>query len=311
MRIAVFSDVHANRAALTAVRRDVECQHIDWCWFLGDVVGYGPDPVEAVRWLVELLDSGTLSDDGWVLGNHEAIMAGWLTEMEQAAVNEMAQVVLNYHRQQLAQSPELETFWQAAFVHSRAEPRSHQLDGIQHTLTHAGQADRHLFRYIYAWQTDFYLRSEFSWLQMQYLSQARPQVQWFGHTHVPTLVYGMPQADGFQFEAVRIMPGEVYPLKGNLVMVNPGSVGQPRDLNRRAAYAILDTVTQTVTFRRVAYDWRESVRRLWALPVPDRILDVNGEAGLVPRLQQAQAIKETPAEWLAHYRLARGAPDHV
>ena len=72
-------------------------------------------------------------------------------------------------------------------------------------------------------------------------------------------------------QPVWVEPDVTYDL-GQLSLVNPGSVGQPRDLDRRAAYAVLDTVGRTVTFRRVVYDWRATAHRLVDGGYPDSLI---------------------------------------
>lgn len=297
MKIAVFSDIHANINALEAVYKDAVDQDVERSWFLGDAVGYGPDPVSAIRWLSHLVDT-----QEWVLGNHEAIMAGLLNNDEKEAVSPVAQEICDQNWRQIEEDADALTFCQTELTEARSKPRLLTVGDADHTLTHAGQHARHLFRYIYPWQTDIYLPLEFNWLQRQGQQRQRPQVQWFGHTHVPTLVYGYPAGEGIRLEVVSILPCERYSLKSApLMMINPGSVGQPRDLDRRAAYAIIDLEDQELTFRRVAYDWRDVVYELEKLP-----LSAGTFRNLEERLRDASLGKDTPSSWRAHYERARG-----
>lgn len=292
MRIGVLSDIHANIEALQAAYMDaIDCD-VDQFWFLGDAVGYGPDPVPAVLWVANFVES-----DSWVLGNHEAILAGLLTVQEKAEVGKTAEAVAQCHREMLAVDPGAYDFWQCEFNDARIVPRTHVFNGIQHTLTHAGQTNRHLFRYIYAWQIDFYLPPECMWLHQQFEQTGLPQVQWLGHTHVPLLINATPSGDRFEFDIKQIVPDMPYVLDSNLMLINPGSVGQPRDLDRRASYAILDTDVQTVTFRRVEYDWQTTVGKLYELPLSRKIIE-----NLEDRLVNARPTDKTPPDWIAHYR---------
>lgn len=295
MRIAVFSDIHANINALEAVYEDAVDQDVEGFWFLGDVVGYGPDAVPAVKWLAHFVET-----DDWVLGNHEAIMTGLLTDKDSEAVSPVAKEVCSYHRQRIEDDEMARVFCQTELNEERAKPKLRHIDGIDHILTHAGQHARHLFRYIYPWQTEVYLPREFEWLEKQHQQRQLPQIQWFGHTHVPTLVYGHPNGHGVQLEVVPVAPCKRYSLLASpLMLINPGSVGQPRDLDRRAAYAIIDTDSQDVVFRRVTYAWRETLYELDKLA-----LSLNTFTNLEERLRGAIPDKETPSEWLDHYKKA-------
>jgi len=101
----------------------------------------------------------------------------------------------------------------------------------------------------------------------------------------------------FDLEPVRVFHAEEYSLGTELTLVNPGSVGQPRDLDQRAAYATLDTAARTVTFRRVTYDWRETAQDMCVEGYPESLID---------RLRDAPVDeKATPDDWLAHFREAR------
>lgn len=294
MRIAVLSDIHANALALKAVLEDAHRRDVESYWCLGDVVGYGPRPVPPVLWL-------KLATSDWVLGNHDAMLANLLKPEEWAAVNEAPKKAIALNREALRADEEADSFWQAEFTRERAAPRLHRLDGVDYMLVHSSQSDHlGISRYIYDWQTDFLLPSEFKALYAQANARGCPRVQWYGHTHVPTLVFARPKNrdDEFEFRAVKIIPGEEYRLDGDLALINPGSVGQPRDLDQRAAYAVLDTGARTVAFWRAAYDWQESARALRQSGYPE---------SLVRRLRDAPAVNETPDQWVDHYQRAREA----
>jgi predicted phosphodiesterase len=324
MRIAVLSDIHANRLALEAVLQDSLNCEVERYWFLGDAVGYGPEPIAPVLFLKRYVNEGD-----WVLGNHDAMLADlllpedlqtlpndfqplamtarenmpvicrgrFLSEEDWQATGAAPIQALKLNRAVLSQNAEADLFWRAEFAPAQAQPHVRSVDGIDYVLVHSGQVS-HLFRYIYAWQVDFFLPAEFSRLQTVVEAQGCSRVQWFGHTHVPTLVFAHPKQTqtGFEFQPMRLLPGETYPLDGPLALVNPGSVGQPRDLDRRAAYAVLDTLQRTVTFRRVSYDWQATAEALIAGGYPD---------SLIRRIRDASPTKETPGDWLAHYEQAK------
>ena len=314
MKIAILSDIHANQLALDAVLQSMDKQHIKRYWFLGDVVGYGPQPAEPLRWLKEHVASRD-----WVLGNHDAIFADLLTPVELANINRVPLVAAEGNHKALEDQVELNAFWQQAFIREKALPVVHKIDDRIHLLVHGGQGlvDKesegmptvrgmtrpNLFLYVYAWNMEEYLkksaklRIEFTRLRaLQKQFKGLPCIQWFGHTHVPTLVRGWNRDDDIELHAERVFPGKVYTIDSDLALINPGSVGQPRDMDQRAAYAVFDTEKNQVQFFRVSYDWRKMIRILATDKYP---------AGLVRRLRTANPINETPAIWIAHYQEAR------
>lgn len=371
MRIAVLSDIHANRLALEAVLADSLKQNVDLYWFLGDLVGYGPNPIEALKWLKGEFD-GFPAPDGWVMGNHDAMLADLVLQGKSGAADAILNDPINYpvspglvlpddltskdedtrlldfvirqkdsegqvtqrelyrgkgrgkflnlldwgdlngaapvlaielNRAALMADPVVDDFWKEAFTPGRKTPREYHIEGVDYILAHSGQVNP-LFRYIYAWSTVL-LNDEFRILYEQATRQGHPRVQFLGHTHVPTLVFGRPNSkeDGFDFDAKYIIPGETYPLDPGevgqlLALINPGSVGQPRDLDyKRAAYAILDTTGREVTFQRVAYDYEDAASLLTLNRYPARLRDM---------LISARQTSRTPTGWLAYYELARG-----
>jgi predicted phosphodiesterase len=297
VKIAVLSDIHANTNALKAVYEDAVDQDVDRFWFLGDAVGYGPDPVTAVRWLTHFVEP-----EDWVLGNHEAIMANLLTREESEAVSPAAREMCDLHWQQLMADEVLSIFCQIELNDLRRQPRIHSIGNMDHILTHAGQHQRHIFRYIYPWHVDIYLPLELEWLKERRRQQHKSQIQWYGHSHVPTLVYGYPHGDAVRLDAVPIVACQKYSLtSAPLVMINPGSVGQPRDRDQRAAYAIIDTEYQELTFRRIVYPWRQTLYELEELS-----LSSDTFKNLEKRLRDAGLPGEVPQEWERHYQKARG-----
>lgn len=287
MRIALLSDIHANFNALQAVNADLATQGVAACWFLGDIVGYGPEPVACVHWLAEAIHG--VDTEAWVLGNHDALLASLLYQHDMDMLTATPREAIELNRQALAADGSTDAFWQETFTDERALPRRHSIDGTDYTLVHARQTNgRYYQEYIYPWN-DECLARELAALTER--SAGQPQVQVYGHTHVPTLVHlidGAPQA-------TPVEPFATYSLD-EVTLINPGSVGQPRDLDRRAAYAILDSARRTVTFRRVAYDWRQTARALAAGRYP---------SSLSLRLMNADPPTEATDEWLKQFAAAR------
>ena len=238
MRIAVLSDLHANLPALEAVLADLTA--VDQVWVLGDIVGYGPQPNEVIATLQAM---GARS----VLGNHDGaaigtVDAAYFNPDARTAIEWTAGVIDDNSRAYLASLPEVRRDGEQTAVHG--SPR----DPIWEYITSSGIAAANFE----AFETRLCL---------------------FGHTHVPIAYRLLDEA----VEAVPGMPGEVVSLGTARALLNPGSVGQPRDGLPDAAYAILDTGDAadgaTIAFHRVRYEI-------------DRTQRLMREAGLPPRLAE-------------------------
>jgi predicted phosphodiesterase len=329
MRIAIFSDIHANFPALSAVADDAANEMgvgFRQCWSLGDVVGYGPHPAQTLAFLRDFVEP-----KAWVMGNHDAMLADIvlaedldtvpdLQKLMRVKVNKGAgrevvgrgkfmkaddwfkttsmpvEVILR-NRADLLQSPQEDTFWRKKFVPKRAKPLVLEQDGLACVLVHGSQADP-LSRYVYGWEKDILIPKELKALKKLRGRSRKPIIQFYGHTHVPTFIRARESGGVFDIQAEKILPGQTFHLENNYYyMINPGSVGQPRDRDQRAAYAVFDAKARTVTFRRVGYDTTETAHDLLAGDYPE---------SLFHRLQNAAASeKETPDEWLDHYDEAR------
>jgi diadenosine tetraphosphatase ApaH/serine/threonine PP2A family protein phosphatase len=215
MRIAVVSDVHANRLALDAVI--VRAGAVDGWAQLGDVVGYGPQPDAVVDRLRELGASG-------VQGNHDAAAIGG---PEIDWFNPDARRAMEWTR--TAMSPRTRD-WLAALRPTRVE--------ADRTLVHGSPRDP-------TWE---YVTSVP--VARANLAVLPTRLALHGHTHLPM---AWLEDDG-AIQVVSPSDASVLALRGRRALVNPGSVGQPRDGDPRASFMILDTEADTVTWQRVEYD---------------------------------------------------------
>jgi len=238
MRIAVLSDIHSNLAALQAVRADFA--DIDEVWVLGDIVGYGPQPNEVIATLQEM---GARS----VLGNHDGAAIGgvdpaYFNPDARAAIEWTATAIDDNARSYLAALPEVRRDGDLTAVHG--SPR----DPIWEYITSRGIAAANLEHF----DTRLCL---------------------FGHTHLP-VVYRVADGD---VEANPGLPGEAVQLDGARALLNPGSVGQPRDGLPDAAYAVLETgetpETAAMTFHRVRYDIDLTQRLMRERDLPPRLVE--------------------------------------
>jgi predicted phosphodiesterase len=215
MRIVVVSDIHSNLVALDAVL--AAAGPVDAVWHLGDVVGYGPDPNGVVGRLRELEAIG-------VRGNHDAAAAGG-SEIEW--FNPDARRAMEWTRAALDPGTRA---WLAALPERRTE------EGIE--LVH-GSPRQPIWEYV--------VSEEAARANLDRMAEV---VALHGHTHVP-LAW---RDDGGE---VGLIPGEdgaALELDGHRVLLNPGSVGQPRDGIATASYLVLEREARRVTWHRAAYD---------------------------------------------------------
>lgn len=231
MRVLVISDIHGNRTALETVLEDAG--KVDAVWCLGDIIGYGPDPNDCMAIIRDL--PGLIC----LRGNHDSAVIG-LTE--KAKFNYAAQEVLQWTADQL--NPTHHHYLK------QLQPVQ-EFEGI--TLAHGSPRDP-IWEYImdiYTAQANF-----------EYFSTANCFV---GHSHLP-VVYTLSENNG-QARVDFCKDHQSLSLTGKTI-ANPGSVGQPRDHDPRAAYAIYDGEKNRWTQHRIAYDIEAVQRRMSLAGLP-------------------------------------------
>jgi len=233
-RILVFSDVHANLTALEAVLEDAGPVEEYWC--LGDVVGYGPDPNECISRLNSLPHMACL------MGNHDMAAIG---NLKLDMFNGDAKRSLVWQRENLTRE-------NMQFL--KQLPVKMQVHG-DFSLVHGSPRDP-------VWE---YLLN----IRIAYENLVFYQTNWccVGHSHFQ-LVFQYQQTTR-EVHVEIPLPGKDYPLDDR-AFLNPGSVGQPRDRDIRAAYAILDTEKKTWQPGRVAYDIPQVQDRIIKAGLPAR-----------------------------------------
>jgi predicted phosphodiesterase len=235
MRYLVISDIHSNLEALEAVLR--AAQKHDAVLVLGDLVGYGADPnavVERVR---------ALAPAAIVRGNHDKVAAGLDTAED---FNPMARSAAQWTRDAL--SP-------ATLEYLRALPEGPHVVNQTVEICHGSPLDE-----------DLYVVADLD--AARSIAVSKVPVCLFGHTHV-ALSARMDGQRRLEIEApqghpefeTRIEPDCKY-------LINPGSVGQPRDGDARAAYAIADTDKKLVTLYRVAYPIEAAQKKILEAGLP-------------------------------------------
>lgn len=235
MRLAILSDIHANREAMDAVLACLGAYRIDRVVLLGDIVGYGADPAYCLDRAEELLDAGAIG----ILGNHDAAVTGSHLDL-----NSTARTAIEWTRQQLA-------------------PRHHSVLGRLVTshreadllLVHASACAPLAWNYIVDSRA-----AELS------LRATDAKITIVGHVHVPSLWRLISVGTATRHDPVT---GQDIPLSASQNWLGVmGSVGQPRDGLTAAAFGILDTGARTLTFERVAYDQYEAARKIREAGLP-------------------------------------------
>lgn len=241
MRILIISDIHANLTAFQAVLEHAKDQW-DIIWFLGDLVGYGPDPNECAR---ELQKYNHLA----LSGNHDQAVLG---KLDIKSFNREAKFAINWTQETI--SDETRTYLDSL--------PSKQINGV-FTLAHASP------RYpVWEYILDPLTASEnFNWFETDFCL--------VGHTHVPVMFE--ERLNGFRkvniHQPIYSQKMNAIPLGPERLIINPGSVGQPRDSDPRAAYALLDTDNMTWIYQRVAYPVREVQERMEKHGMPKRLIN--------------------------------------
>lgn len=235
MRILIISDIHANLTAFETVLKDAKGEW-EYVWCLGDVVGYGPDPNECVD-LLRTLPHLCLA------GNHDWAALG---RLDIRTFNPDARKAVSWTRETL--TPQNTAYLDAL-------PTTFVIG--DYTLAH-GSPREPVWEYI--------LEPLIAALNFPHFETPFCLV---GHTHQP-VIYELIGDDG-ETEAIAPVYRQARHLHGRQI-INPGSVGQPRDANPDAAYAILDVETHVWEHRRVAYDVASVQQRMRSHGMPERLV---------------------------------------
>jgi predicted phosphodiesterase len=235
MRYALISDIHANLAALMAVLDHLDVKTVDELWCLGDMVGYGPDPNECIKRLREL-------PHRCLAGNHDWAVLG---KLDLEDFNPDARRACLWTREQLTPT-------------SRAYLEGLEEQIVEGDFTLAHGSPRHPI-----------------WEYIIYPSHARANFAHFdtlycfvGHSHVPVIF----RDRGSEIDIRPIELGVPMPLGEERLIINPGSVGQPRDGDPRASYVLLDAEARTIEYRRVPYPVEETQRKMVQVGLPPRLI---------------------------------------
>lgn len=240
MSYAIIADIHANLEAFTAVLEDMARRGgVEELWCLGDVVGYGPDPHRCIELLRQY-------NHICVAGNHDWAATG---KIDTTAFNPDAAAACHWTEQQL--SPEDKKYLDGL-------PLTIERDDF--TIVH-GSPREPIWEYILSTSI---ARENFPLLPSKYCL--------VGHTHVPMV---FREEDG-SCSSNYLQPNIGLVLGKSRLIINPGGVGQPRDNDPRASYAIYDSETGVIRLYRIPYDIGAT---------QDKMMQKNLPIHLVTRLQ--------------------------
>lgn len=234
MKIALLSDIHANGDALDAVLREISGRGVDRIYHLGDLVGYNAEPEKCVRWAM-------MHTAGGILGNHDAVACG---KTGGETFNAPARTAARWSGEHLSDGSR-------EYLRSLPDRLVVEKEIL---LVHGAPSD-----------TDRYLFTLDDAAEELDGLDGVPDVRvvFFGHTHVPAAV--VRRRDG---STVSVSPGAYRLEEGERALMNPGSVGQPRDRDPNASFLVFDTRLRSASWIRVPYDIPEVQKKIVAAGLP-------------------------------------------
>ena len=230
MRLGIFSDVHANIEALSAVLEAFNAESIDRYFCGGDVVGYGASPNECVDRVREIAEAT-------ILGNHDAAVAG---RMDYSYYYDAARHALDDHAARLTKE---NMNWLKELPYKVA------LKDLDVQLCHGSPIRIEEFEYIFAPEQA---------RECLAIWDDLPQLTLIGHSHLCKVFALRPGS-------AEELPSEDFKLERNKkYIVSVGSVGQPRDYDNRASYTVFDTEAREFFFKRVEYDIESAASKIFS-----------------------------------------------
>jgi predicted phosphodiesterase len=238
MNIAIISDVHGNLPALEAVLADIDAAKPEEVWNLGDVVGYGAEPNECVELVRERC---TVS----LAGNHDLAV---LDAIDVSTFSPAAAEAAQWTRAKLTEAAR-------EFLASlHAADESHEV-----ALYHASPRD-HVWEYVL-------------WPEQagECIARQATRVALIGHSHIALCFRAAEGGDPDATEGAQVSAGTKLDIGDGRWLVNPGSVGQPRDGDPRAAWLELDTEGWIATYRRTEYEVERAAESISAAGLPEHL----------------------------------------
>ncbi|MBI3600219.1 MAG: metallophosphoesterase family protein [Nitrospinae bacterium] len=236
MRYAIFSDVHSNLEAFQSVLQEIEKLHVDKRLFLGDIVGYGANPNEAIDLL-----KGTA--DVTLAGNHDF-----------AAIDMTDVSYFNPHaKEAILWTKDVLTPAHKEFL--KGLPVDTVVDSI--TLAHSSPKEPQMWHYIF---NIFDAIENFEYFNTR--------LCFIGHSHHPVVIERNSEGktNASKDQIIQLNEASKY-------IINAGSVGQPRDKNPQACFVIYDSGNMTVEFKRVQYDIASAQEKMRKEGLPDYLIE--------------------------------------
>lgn len=230
MKWVIFGDVHGNMEALEAVLVDIETVNPDFIFCTGDVVGYGSDPSECIKKIQGL-------DCPVVAGNHDY-----------AAVGKIDTTYFNLEAHESA-------VWTSKHINNSEYeylvdlPLTADIEGG--LLVHSSPSSPETFPYIFD-----LIEADAAFSAMN------ERLCFIGHSHSPLVILKDEDGMGISYEPLIDLSNS------RMAIINVGSVGQPRDNDNRAAYAVYDSESDCIEIKRVEYDWRVAADKIRSAGLP-------------------------------------------
>jgi diadenosine tetraphosphatase ApaH/serine/threonine PP2A family protein phosphatase len=238
MLTALLADIHGNREALSACLADAEREGAESYVFLGDLVGYGPDPTWVVDHVAEMVAQGALA----IQGNHDAAAADGSETLAS-----LARAAIAWTRERLAAS-------HMDFL--RSLPLD--LNEDDRLYVHASACAPHDWIYMMGAREAF-----------QSFRATSQRLTFCGHTHIPALFNESATSLPQHHVPVQNAPTPLLSQRRWIAVL--GAVGQPRDHNPAACYGLLDTTSNRLTYQRVPYDVDVTARKIMAAGLPEAL----------------------------------------
>ena len=232
MKLAILSDIHSNLHAFKAVLTDIENRNIDSIFALGDLVGYNAFPGEVVNLMME-------TNIPSIMGNHDIVCCGlenpiWFNSVARQAALWSQQKMTEEQKRHLSNLPNEMLVQEKLYaVHGSPMARDDYIVDLMDAMN-----------------------------SFQHLPDKSIQICLFGHTHIPSIFSDTgPSHDS-------LISGKHFLSPRNRYMINPGSVGQPRDGDARASFAILDFEEMSLEIIRIEYDLAAAMKAVLKAGLP-------------------------------------------
>jgi len=245
VRYLVFSDIHSNQEAFEKFLGQKKVKNVDKILFLGDLVGYGPNPNEVIDQFRELPRLKA------VRGNHDKVIA----DLESSSLFNPA-AAFSAEWSKLKISP-------ANFQYLKKLPKGPQIVDRFITICHGSTFDE-----------DYYVFSQFE--ASESFKFMETSIGFFGHTHFPIIYYLRNE----KLDVVPLSENTRIKLDGNTCyLINPGSIGQPRDKNPASSYIVFDSTKMEISFNRFTYEVSKTQKKIREAGLPE-LLASRLEAGV-------------------------------